>query len=248
LLSFSSTSSDSSQISSYITTIPRISHRQPLASYSRSDTLTYTVPAYKDRPPVHPYLSLPMLSHLRAGQQHNWKPGLHSSNRSQTHGDGTFAPSMTGPGNTLSAASTSLFPKNKRCPSREHLVPHMENLCWIHALCPSTTPTTTAHSLLLSASDRPLAAQKQQAMLATLKSSCFPRSTLPSSNHHRFNPVRWPSGLRRQLKVITIRGSSAIRWSERAWVQIPLSSTLPFAIFELESSDYFFWDDAIAGT
>jgi hypothetical protein len=30
--------------------------------------------------------------------------------------------------------------------------------------------------------------------------------------------ARWPSGLRRQLKVLPIR------WSERAWVQIPLSS------------------------
>jgi hypothetical protein len=30
--------------------------------------------------------------------------------------------------------------------------------------------------------------------------------------------ARWPSGLRRQLKV------NPIRWSERAWVQIPLSS------------------------
>jgi hypothetical protein len=35
-----------------------------------------------------------------------------------------------------------------------------------------------------------------------------------------FSPstARWPSGLRRQLKVLPIR------WSERAWVQIPLSS------------------------
>jgi hypothetical protein len=33
--------------------------------------------------------------------------------------------------------------------------------------------------------------------------------------------ARWPSGLRRQLKVV----SHPIRWSERAWVQIPLSSS-----------------------
>jgi hypothetical protein len=33
--------------------------------------------------------------------------------------------------------------------------------------------------------------------------------------HHQ---ARWPSGLRRQLKV------HPIRWSERAWVQIPLWS------------------------
>jgi hypothetical protein len=33
--------------------------------------------------------------------------------------------------------------------------------------------------------------------------------------HHQ---ARWPSGLRRQLKVLPIR------WSERAWVQIPLWS------------------------
>jgi hypothetical protein len=32
--------------------------------------------------------------------------------------------------------------------------------------------------------------------------------------------ARWPSGLRRQLKVVSL----PIRWSERAWVQIPLSS------------------------
>jgi hypothetical protein len=40
----------------------------------------------------------------------------------------------------------------------------------------------------------------------------------------RFNPVRWPSGLRRQLKVMPIMVQPHIRWSERAWVQIPLSS------------------------
>ena len=36
--------------------------------------------------------------------------------------------------------------------------------------------------------------------------------------------VRWPSGLRRQLKVL-LPSTSYNRWSERAWVQIPLSST-----------------------
>ena len=36
--------------------------------------------------------------------------------------------------------------------------------------------------------------------------------------------MRWPSGLRRQLKVLP-SGTSYNRWSERAWVQIPLSST-----------------------
>ena len=43
---------------------------------------------------------------------------------------------------------------------------------------------------------------------------------------HRINmiqTVRWPSGLRRQLKVLS-SDTSIIRWSERAWVQIPLSS------------------------
>jgi hypothetical protein len=38
------------------------------------------------------------------------------------------------------------------------------------------------------------------------------------SNHFFMKQARWPSGLRRQLKVLPIR------WSERAWVQIPLSS------------------------
>jgi hypothetical protein len=37
-------------------------------------------------------------------------------------------------------------------------------------------------------------------------------------NHFSIKQARWPSGLRRQLKVLPIR------WSERAWVQIPLSS------------------------
>lgn len=46
----------------------------------------------------------------------------------------------------------------------------------------------------------------------------------------RFNPVRWPSGLRRQLKVIPFVVHQYNRWSERAWVQIPLSSTLSFVI------------------
>jgi hypothetical protein len=41
--------------------------------------------------------------------------------------------------------------------------------------------------------------------------------------------VRWPSGLRRQLKVIPFVVHQYNRWSERAWVQIPLSSTLSFA-------------------
>jgi hypothetical protein len=42
---------------------------------------------------------------------------------------------------------------------------------------------------------------------------------------------RWPSGLRRQLKVIS-SGYINNRWSERAWVQIPLCSTylLPFVL------------------
>jgi hypothetical protein len=35
---------------------------------------------------------------------------------------------------------------------------------------------------------------------------------------------RWPSGLRRQLKVLS-SGLINNRWSERAWVQIPLCST-----------------------
>ena len=44
---------------------------------------------------------------------------------------------------------------------------------------------------------------------------------VPSCTRLRFissSKARWPSGLRRQLKVLLIR------WSERAWVQIPLSS------------------------
>ena len=46
-------------------------------------------------------------------------------------------------------------------------------------------------------------------------------SIVPSCTHPRLfltSKARWPSGLRRQLKVLPIR------WSERAWVQIPLSS------------------------
>ena len=49
---------------------------------------------------------------------------------------------------------------------------------------------------------------------------------------HRINQihlVRWPSGLRRQLKVMPFVVHQYSRWSERAWVQIPLSSTLSFA-------------------
>jgi hypothetical protein len=38
------------------------------------------------------------------------------------------------------------------------------------------------------------------------------------TNYFSTKQARWPSGLRRQLKVLPIR------WSERAWVQIPLSS------------------------
>ena len=41
----------------------------------------------------------------------------------------------------------------------------------------------------------------------------------------QIHPVRWPSGLRRQLKVIPSVVHQYNRWSERAWVQIPLSST-----------------------
>lgn len=46
--------------------------------------------------------------------------------------------------------------------------------------------------------------------------------TVVTSTIH--NKARWPSGLRRQLKVLPIR------WSERAWVQIPLSS-ISFCLF-----------------
>jgi hypothetical protein len=56
-------------------------------------------------------------------------------------------------------------------------------------------------------------------------------------NNHK-SMVRWPSGLRRQLKVV-LSGDVLIRWSERAWVQIPLSSTLFFShvcVCEEESS------------
>jgi hypothetical protein len=42
-------------------------------------------------------------------------------------------------------------------------------------------------------------------------------------------PVRWPSGLRRQLKVLS-SDTSYNRWSERAWVQIPLSSIYIFCL------------------
>jgi hypothetical protein len=45
----------------------------------------------------------------------------------------------------------------------------------------------------------------------------------PSSSNQLGSTVRWPSGLRRQLKVLS-SDASLIRWSERAWVQIPLSS------------------------
>jgi hypothetical protein len=49
---------------------------------------------------------------------------------------------------------------------------------------------------------------------------------------------RWPSGLRRQLKVIS-SGNINNRWSERAWVQIPLCSTyflfLPTRILRLRA-------------
>jgi hypothetical protein len=46
-----------------------------------------------------------------------------------------------------------------------------------------------------------------------------------SSSNQLDSTVRWPSGLRRQLKVIPFVVHRYNRWSERAWVQIPLSST-----------------------
>jgi hypothetical protein len=58
----------------------------------------------------------------------------------------------------------------------------------------------------------------------------FPDSSMTLIESTRFIPVRWPSGLRRQLKVIPFMVHPNIRWSERAWVQIPLSSTLSFAL------------------
>jgi hypothetical protein len=56
----------------------------------------------------------------------------------------------------------------------------------------------------------------------------------------QIHPVRWPSGLRRQLKVLPFVAHQYNRWSERAWVQIPLSSIylLLFAQAVLLDSDH----------
>jgi hypothetical protein len=69
-----------------------------------------------------------------------------------------------------------------------------------------------------------------------VKGTCF---VLPgSATSNQFDSTdRWPSGLRRQLKVISSSGYINNRWSERAWVQIPLCSIylLPFRCrFDIE--------------
>ena len=83
----------------------------------------------------------------------------------------------------------------------------------------------------------------------------YTSADLPWSTHHsrqvlhtspflhriiQIHPVRWPSGLRRQLKVIPFVVHQYNRWSERAWVQIPLSSIylLLFAQAVLLDSDH----------
>ena len=51
----------------------------------------------------------------------------------------------------------------------------------------------------------------------------------------QIQPVRWPSGLRRQLKVLPSVVHQHNRWSERAWVQIPLSSIYLLLLLGLPS-------------
>ena len=43
---------------------------------------------------------------------------------------------------------------------------------------------------------------------------------------HQCDKARWPSGLRRQTKALT-----AVIWSERAWVRIPLSSLVLHSLY-----------------
>ena len=54
----------------------------------------------------------------------------------------------------------------------------------------------------------------------------IPNSMLYSLNFTILSSARWPSGLRRQLKEFagTFGCVRVTRWSERAWVQIPLWS------------------------
>jgi hypothetical protein len=60
-------------------------------------------------------------------------------------------------------------------------------------------------------------------MAVSAKPSLSALTRLTPSNHPD-SKVRWPSGLRRQLKVVPFVVHQYNRWSERAWVQIPLSS------------------------
>jgi hypothetical protein len=70
---------------------------------------------------------------------------------------------------------------------------------------------------------------RQAAMLSSHSRLCTKglySDQLPRlSSNQLDSTVRWPSGLRRQLKVISFVVHQYNRWSERAWVQIPLSST-----------------------
>jgi hypothetical protein len=92
-------------------------------------------------------------------------------------------------------------------------------------LSPISNPHSPHHLAIQPVPYTPLTlpASQQAPLVAHGITSSIAHPALISSNHPD-SKVRWPSGLRRQLKVVPFVVHQYNRWSERAWVQIPLSS------------------------
>jgi hypothetical protein len=83
-------------------------------------------------------------------------------------------------------------------------------------------PIISTSSLYLTRLSHSLHLSKPSWLMASYQ---VPHTRLLLYRITQIHQVRWPSGLRRQLKVISFVVHQYNRWSERAWVQIPLSST-----------------------
>jgi hypothetical protein len=125
-------------------------------------------------------------------------------------------------GRSMASAITQNTQRNKHKGKSTNTLNHRPTIKATHLTTISASPDfpiSNDHPI------RPSIRTSVQLHSPTVNSSIFYVVFTDSSiESTRFNPVRWPSGLRRQLKVIPIVVQPHNRWSERAWVQIPLSS------------------------
>jgi hypothetical protein len=192
----------------YVTRIPRISYGQTLASYARGDTLTYTSCTY-----VRGLATCSSTSFNVTHSSLNWTTAK-SEDKSPL-----FKPipeswrhhvrpnNNDRPGNTLSDASISKQQTTRHLSSREREGTsntshrHLSQIysCPIHAH--ELHHQQTAHHQSSASPLHPshLLPPPQQSNFQIFFIPTFHPFLIESS---RFTPVRWPSGLRRQLKVV----------------------------------------------